>query len=180
MTDYFIKAYFDHCKMLKHTQTICWQFADELFVNKLPTNCLTAFASCLSVFDYFVGFAFKGLKSSNILQTKTSRNSTTALHGETTKYEFFFDKTEAIKNAKIKRAHAFKYCARFCNMEVLNSSDPELQVKNAEPETKNKSKKLLNELRGFGLKIKKKTKLKQNIAPFIQTQKQKQVFTTQT
>ena len=67
-------------------------------------------------------------------------------------------------------------------MEVLNSSDPELQVKNAEPETKNKSKKLLNELRGFGLKIKKKqkTKLKQNIAPFIQTQKQKQVFTTQT
>ena len=46
-------------------------------------------------------------------------------------------------------------------MEVLNSSDPELQVKNAEPETKNKSKKLLNELRGFGLKIKKKNK-KQN------------------
>ena len=43
-------------------------------------------------------------------------------------------------------------------MEVLNSSDPELQVKNAEPETKNKSKKLLNELRGFGLKIKKKNK----------------------
>ena len=31
--------------MLKHTQTICQQF---------PTNCL-------SVFDYFVGFALKGL-----------------------------------------------------------------------------------------------------------------------
>lgn len=46
-------------------------------------------------------------------------------------------------------------------MEVLNSSNPERQVKNAEPETKNKSKKLLNELRGFGLKIKNKNK-KQN------------------
>ena len=37
--------------MVKHTQTICWQIADELFE-----------------FDHFVGFTLKGLRSSNELK----------------------------------------------------------------------------------------------------------------
>ena len=40
--------------MAKHTETIPWQFADELF------ECV-----CLSVFGHFVGLAFKGLDEKN-------------------------------------------------------------------------------------------------------------------
>ena len=54
------------------------------------------------------------------------------------------------KNIKItKPAHAFKGYASSYNAEILNSFDPELQLKDTESTIKNKQKKLLSELRGF-------------------------------
>ena len=53
------------------------------------------------------------------------------------------------KNVKItKRSHAFKrYASSY--VEILNSFNPELQLKDTESATKNKLIDLLNELKGF-------------------------------
>ena len=54
------------------------------------------------------------------------------------------------KNIKItKTEHAFKGFASTCNVEILNSFELELQLKDTESAIKNKGKKLLSELRGF-------------------------------
>ena len=57
---------------------------------------------------------------------------------------------EQKKNANItKWAHAFKGYASSYNAEILNSFNPELQLKDTESAIKNKLKNLLSELRGF-------------------------------
>ena len=48
-----------------------------------------------------------------------------------------------------KQAHAFKGYASSYNVEILNSFNPELQLKDTESAIKNKLKELLTELRGF-------------------------------
>ena len=54
------------------------------------------------------------------------------------------------KNVKItKRAHAFKGYASSYNVEILNSFNPKLQLKDIESAIKNKLKKSLPKLRGF-------------------------------
>ena len=54
------------------------------------------------------------------------------------------------KNAKlIKRSYAFKDDASFYYIEILNSFNPELQLKDTESVIKNKPIDLLSELKGF-------------------------------
>ena len=49
----------------------------------------------------------------------------------------------------VKRGNAFKGFASTSNVEILNSFNPELQLKDTESAIKNKLKKSLSELRGF-------------------------------
>ena len=54
------------------------------------------------------------------------------------------------KKIKItKRKHGFKGFASTYNVEILNSFNPDLQLKDTESAIKNKLKKLLSKLRGF-------------------------------
>ena len=63
---------------------------------------------------------------------------------------FWWNKGNNTKNIKItKQAHAFKNYALSYNVEILNSFNPGLQLKNTEPTIKNVVKYLLNELGGF-------------------------------
>ena len=66
----------------------------------------------------------------------------------------------------------------------MNSFNLELQLKNTEFAIKSKLKSLFHELRRFQfviiLVLKLKKNNKQNAAPLIRTQKQKQLFMTQT
>ena len=48
-----------------------------------------------------------------------------------------------------KRAHAFKGYASTYNVKILNSFNPEIQLKDTESEIKNKLKKILSKLSGF-------------------------------
>ena len=52
-----------------------------------------------------------------------------------------------------KREHAFKGFVSTYNAEILNSFNPESQLKDTESAIKTKLKKLLSELRGFKLVI---------------------------
>ena len=80
------------------------------------------------------------------------------------------------KKKKIESAHAFKGYAITYNFEILNSFNPELQLKDNESAIKSKLIELLTKLRGFKfvttlvLVIKKieKVKIKQTIIIFIQ------------
>ena len=55
-----------------------------------------------------------------------------------------------MKNAKIKKwSHTYKGCASTCNVEILNSLNPELQFKDIESAIKNELIDLLSELRAF-------------------------------
>ena len=59
------------------------------------------------------------------------------------------ERSKPFLNVKItKRAHAFKCHSSTCNVEILNSFNPELQPKDTESAVKNKLK-LLTQLRGF-------------------------------
>ena len=54
------------------------------------------------------------------------------------------------RNIKVtKREHAFKSFVSTYDVEILNSFNPELQLKDTESAIKNKLKKLLSDLRGF-------------------------------
>ena len=54
------------------------------------------------------------------------------------------------KNVKIKKwAHAFKGLSSSYNAEILDSFDPELQLKDTESAIKNKLIDLLTQLKGF-------------------------------
>ena len=62
----------------------------------------------------------------------------------------FLDEKKTIKNAKTTNlSNAYKGSASTCNVEILNSFIPELQLKNTESAIKNKLIDLLSELRGF-------------------------------
>ena len=49
----------------------------------------------------------------------------------------------------IKREHTFKGCASTYNVEILNSFNPELQLKDTESAIKSKVMEILTQLRGF-------------------------------
>ena len=111
-------------------------------------------------------------------------------------------KSEKILDAKIaKGTHAIKGYANSYNVEILNSFNPELQLKGTETAIKNKLIDLLTELKGFkfvttlALEFKKiendgKTENStfylaskeeaNNMTPFIQTEKQKQILMKKT
>ena len=56
------------------------------------------------------------------------------------------------RNIKItKREHAFKDFASTYNVEILNSLNPKLQLKDTEPAIKSKLAELLSQLKGFKL-----------------------------
>ena len=75
---------------------------------------------------------------SKTLAFKKFKNPTTALYSETTKPENFNLK-RTIKNAKItKLLHAYKGSASTYTVEILNSFNPELQLKNTEFSVRNK------------------------------------------
>ena len=90
---------------------------------------------------------------------------------ETEKSETFLDE----KNVKItKLSRAFKGYASSNNVTILNSFNPELQLKDAESTIKNKLMDLLSELKCFKfvtklvLELKKiECDVKQNRAPFF-------------
>ena len=54
-----------------------------------------------------------------------------------------------VKNRKKKRPHAFKDYASSYNVEILNSFNPELQLKDTKSPIKNKPIDLFSELKGF-------------------------------
>ena len=91
----------------------------------------------------------KVLKNANFLQQGTDKNLTTPLYSQTTKPEIFFDE-KGYKNGKItKPSHAYKVCLSTHSVEILNSFNPELQLKGTAFVIRNKLKKLFTELRGF-------------------------------
>ena len=54
------------------------------------------------------------------------------------------------KNVKItKRAHAFKGFASSCNVEILNSFNPELQLKDTESAIKKKPNRFIDSIKSF-------------------------------
>ena len=78
------------------------------------------------------------LKNVNVLQIETGKNPTTPLYSDTKKVKIFQTK----KNIKIaKREHAFRDFASTYNIEILNSFNPELQLKDTESAIKNILKK---------------------------------------
>ena len=85
-----------------------------------------------------------------------------------------------MKKAKMtKRSHAYKGYASIYNIEILNSFNPELQLKDAESTIRDKQKDLLSEFRGFQfvatLLLEFQKMVKQNISPFIRPQRLKQL-----
>ena len=53
------------------------------------------------------------------------------------------------KNVKITKQHAFKGFASFYNVEILNSFNPELRLKDTESAIKSKLIDVLSQLKGF-------------------------------
>ena len=88
------------------------------------------------------------------------------------------------KNVKItKQTHAFRGYASSDSVEILNSFNPELQLKDNESAIKNKLKNMLTELKRFKFEVKlvlvlKKieSEEKKNMTPFIHTQNQEQLL----
>ena len=78
------------------------------------------------------------LKNVNVLQIETGKNQTTPLYSDTKKVKIFQTK-KTIKIAK--REHAFRDFASTYNIEILNSFNPELQLKDTESAIKNMLKK---------------------------------------
>ena len=83
-------------------------------------------------------------QTEKVSQVGSGKSSTNPLHSET-KSENFLNE----KNVKItKRSHAFKrYASSY--VEILNSFNPELQLKDTESAIKNHLIDLLNKLKGF-------------------------------
>ena len=79
----------------------------------------------MTYFEHYILIIEKLLKNTNVSELGTGKNPSTALYSETTKPETFLMKT---KTAKItKRVHSFKNHAHSYNVEILNSSNAELQ-----------------------------------------------------
>ena len=96
--------------------------------------------------------------------------SNSSLYSDTKNWNLFEQ-----KNVKItKKSHAFKNYASSYEVEILNSFNSELQLKDNESAIKQKLKKLLTKLRGFNLVTKlilmikkKKVKIKQKNDTFF-------------
>ena len=72
--------------------------------------------------------------------------SGSSFYSETKRSETFLNE----KNPKItKQTHAYKGYARFYNVEISNSFNPELQFKDPENATKIEITNLFSELKGF-------------------------------
>lgn len=91
-------------------------------------------------------------------QTKVSqvggagRYTTSSLKNERTKTDFWGDETKTIKNAKkMELSHAYRGYASTCNVEILNSFNLELLVKDVVFAIRNKLKDLFTILKGFKL-----------------------------
>ena len=82
--------------------------------------------------------------SKNVRQAKKVGFSS-SLYSDTKKGENFLNE----KNVKIKRELAFKDFASTYNVEILNSFNPELQLKDTESAIKSKLIELLTQLEGF-------------------------------
>ena len=79
------------------------------------------------------------LKNVTVLQVGPGKNPITPLCSETKKSEHFLNK----KNIKLtKREHTSKGFPNTYNVKILNSFNPELQLKDTESAIKNKLKKL--------------------------------------
>ena len=85
-------------------------------------------------------------KLSKIIRQAEKVGSSSSLYSDTKKSQNFLND----KNIKIaKREHTFKSYASTCNAEVLNSFNPELQLKDTEYAIKSKLLELLTQLKGF-------------------------------
>ena len=74
---------------------------------------------------------------------------------------FFPNETKTIIKAKrTKQSHAFENYFPTYNVKIMNSFNPELQLKKTESMIKNKLKHSLNELRGFEFVLNLSLKLK--------------------
>ena len=62
--------------------------------------------------------------------------------GKPQKHENCFDETKIIKKKTTKPVHSFQNYAHIYKVEILNSSNPELQLKNTESVIKNKLKRV--------------------------------------
>ena len=73
------------------------------------------------------------LKNANVLMSRQGKNPTDPLYSETAEPENFLNSKETIKNAKMKRQlHGYKAYASTYNVEILNTFNPELQLKDTE------------------------------------------------
>ena len=105
----------------------------------------------------------------------SDNSSTSPFYSETKKKEKIFDEKHNTKNSKItKQSHAYKGYKSTCNIDLLNSFNPELQLKDSESAIKKIRKYLLTEMKGFKFLTtlafesnKYKVMMKHNIAPFI-------------
>ena len=97
------------------------------------------------------------LKNDNVSQLGMVKNTTTPLYSETTKPEKIFDKEKTTDDVKIKKT---KNKNNLTLIKVMQTFNPELQLKSTESAIKNKLKNLLTELRGlkylFRLRTRKK------------------------
>ena len=85
-------------------------------------------------------------EAKEVWQIGTAKVLTTALYNETTNPEKFVEETMNIKKEKnSKQSHAFKGYVYTYNVEILNSFNPELQLKNTESGIENKLKIVLAE-----------------------------------
>ena len=64
-------------------------------------------------------------------------------------YIFLTTPDEVEHYAKIMQSNSFDNCVHRYNIEILNLSDPELQLINTKPMIKNKLKELLSQLKKF-------------------------------
>ena len=84
------------------------------------------------------------------LAIRNGRNPATLLQSDTTKRKKKFDEKKTIKNVKItKQPYAYKGYASADDLDILNSFNPEIQLKNNESPIRNKPRDLLSELTGF-------------------------------
>ena len=105
------------------------------------------------------------------------KNPTTPLYSDSKKRQIFFDKTNSIKSVKrAKRSHVYKVYASTYNADISYTFNPELQLRNTESAMKNRLRGLLTELKGFNKVTTLKVMTKQKIAPFILSQRQKQLL----
>ena len=90
------------------------------------------------------------MKNDYVLLLGMGKNPTTPLYSDTTNHEHIFGERKTMKYIKITtKSHAYKGYASSYNVEILNSFNPEIQLKNIKSGTKIKLNDLLTKLKGF-------------------------------